>query len=314
MDTGRLGAGSARTLPVSNWPTTLLRSVPDHSVAVELALTIRRATLPPSDAEAAPVDLRAVCAMGRFDARVQPLGADRGGAEAYLVPERVGRFRVLVDPIPRNTASDFAEPPHISPLTYRARARFRVSHEIGHSFFYDTRRPLPERRSPWTEQEETFCDVFASALLVPPQQVAEQAPAAHSIIALARRFATSLQVVAFTAVRVWAGGATVIALMRRTNPRSLVTAHRVVWGISSTGHFIPKGARFEPPSVLEAADRGSAMGHVDSPRRWLAGSFHLDAATTGRRDLVLCVLRPEGAHHTTPPESPTGSQATLFPC
>src|SRR5687768_295172 len=81
-------------------------------------------------------DFRLACAAGGFRPKVAELGTQVGRHEALLVPSHEGGFTVLIDP---RTRRDGVAPS----MTSRRRFRFRLAHEIGHSFFYDRSRKPP---------------------------------------------------------------------------------------------------------------------------------------------------------------------------
>jgi Zn-dependent peptidase ImmA (M78 family) len=79
----------------------------------------------------------------------------------------------------------------------RHRARFRVAHEIAHSFFYARApRQLPVRPGPASEAEEDFCDVFARELLLPSAAAERMPPSAGAIARLQSNFDVSMEVAA----------------------------------------------------------------------------------------------------------------------
>lgn len=78
----------------------------------------------------------------------------------------------------------------------RQRARFRIGHELGHTFFYWRDREEPERHLIDSPAQERFCDAFARALLVPPQVASERPPTCATILDLQREFDVSLEVAA----------------------------------------------------------------------------------------------------------------------
>jgi hypothetical protein len=143
-----------------------------------------------------PVDLLKLCELGGFQIRERRLSAADGGRQAALVPAaRSDRFVIEID----------AEPPGGWDLVpagerealARHRQRFRLGHELAHSYFY-TRRPGqgPRRRVAGSARLEAFCDEYARALLIPPQAAARFAPTAQAIFTLQRRYDTSLELAA----------------------------------------------------------------------------------------------------------------------
>jgi uncharacterized protein DUF955 len=117
-----------------------------------------------------------------------------GTVQADLCPDTSRNlFYLRVDPEP---SGGWDEMPAASRKTIaRHRLRFRVSHELGHTFFYERHRGEgPRRARRWSSREEEWCDEFARSLLV-PATVARALPAtAESVFRLQRRFDVSLEV------------------------------------------------------------------------------------------------------------------------
>jgi hypothetical protein len=118
---------------------------------------------------------------------LRQLRASEGGLQACLIPSEQGGFVVWVDdrPSPSEAASGEAggkRGPN-SPLV-----RFRLAHELAHTFFYEAGRP-PTRRTPPDAAEEAFCDSFAALLLVEQPADARRAviAGAGAVTKLARR-------------------------------------------------------------------------------------------------------------------------------
>jgi hypothetical protein len=119
-----------------------------------------------------------------------------GTVQADLCPDiDSDRFHLRVDPEPANGWDGVAAASRET--IARHRLRFRVSHELGHVFFYKRSRGKgPRRAQRWSNREEQWCDEFARSLLV-PATVAEALPAtARSVFRLQRRFDVSLEVAA----------------------------------------------------------------------------------------------------------------------
>jgi hypothetical protein len=96
--------------------------------------------------------------QARVEVREAPLGPQ--GREAFIAPaEDALRVTINSDLLSRMP----------SPTIRRQRSRFRIAHELGHTFFYLRRARRAVRRSPaGSAWEEAFCDEFARRLLVPP--------------------------------------------------------------------------------------------------------------------------------------------------
>jgi len=174
---------------MTGWPSITLASVPTDRRAAELAGEVRRAVAEPTGAHLdAPVDLGAVCRLGGFQIVRTDFQNSGGTHEALLVPRPDGTFVVLVDPA-RGTSD-------LGPMIGEHRLRFRVAHEVGHGFFYDRARRPPSRLAALSPREETFCNAFAAALLLPPSVAAAWAGSAGELLALRRRYRMSAEAVA----------------------------------------------------------------------------------------------------------------------
>jgi hypothetical protein len=171
------------------WPHRLLSRVPTRSGAIELATEVREAFARQLER---PMDLAAACRAGRFRIRQRTLCARRGGHEALLLPEQRNAFQIWVDPTP---VDGWGERPHAAQQeTARHRFRFRVAHEIAHSFFFRREGGIPRRVVPDSPRQEAFCDQFASALLVPYAVAASCPTEPNAVLRLRESYDVSLQV------------------------------------------------------------------------------------------------------------------------
>ncbi len=119
-----------------------------------------------------------------------------GMVQADLCPD-IGRdrFRLRVDPEPPGGWGETVGAAR--ERLARHRLRFRVSHELGHTFFYERRKGKgPTRARRWTSNEEAWCDEFARSLLVPRTAAAALPATADSVFRLQGRFDVSLEVAA----------------------------------------------------------------------------------------------------------------------
>ncbi len=117
------------------------------------------------DDPAGPLHLRTLCGLGRFRIIERDLSASEGGVEAVLIPQAGNRFRIWIDPTPPGGWDKI--PPKLRPAVRRHRLRFRVAHEIAHSFFYRRDGGEPHRVLADSPEQEEFADAFARSLLVP---------------------------------------------------------------------------------------------------------------------------------------------------
>lgn len=205
--------------------------------------------------------LRDVLRAGRFSCRLADLRASEGGCEALLIPTKGNRFSIVVDPTPRG---GFDEGHPCWRQTLLARLRFRIAHEIGHSFFYDRDGDVPARQGSGSRAEELFCDCFACALLVPLSVLPRIKVTPRAVFALAKRYKVSVEVVA-----------RVVAAYHPDLPRIslyyLPAGSRkplLQWSSAGRGHLLralnaPAAKMFSP--VEPVSKRATAIEHV--PRR-----------------------------------------------
>lgn len=160
-------------------------------------------------------ELRAGCGgspetlAGQWGVRVRSgrLGAAAGGSQARMLPLPAG-FEVTIDPEPAPGEPD-------DPAEAAARWRFRLAHELSHVLFFSKETPhVRVRRA--EAGEETFCDLVAALLLVPPALTAGLDAA--GLVALARSLRAPLSAAvmaaslanppASAATGTWIGGGT----------------------------------------------------------------------------------------------------------
>lgn len=129
--------------------------MPPLHEARSLAREVRDATGGPGSA----IDLEMCCERAGVEIVDAPLGTD-GAREALLAP-LPGRFRIVINSELSSATADES--------VRRRRRRFRIAHELGHTFFYARGSSRPRRNLPvGTSAEERFCDDFARWLLAPP--------------------------------------------------------------------------------------------------------------------------------------------------
>lgn len=108
--------------------------------------------------------------------------------EAVLVPTAHGGFRVGVDDRPPATTHDV-----LCGEARPTRVAFRVAHEIGHTMFFDQQGQEQRRSVAWHPVEETFCDEFASHLLMPDQVLNRIPRTAASLAGASAAFSVPLR-------------------------------------------------------------------------------------------------------------------------
>ncbi len=120
------------------------------------------------------ISMRACCAAAHAEFVQADLQTGRGGCEALLVPLPSGCFRIVVDPTPRKGWGE--TPAGQRSALARHRTRFRIAHELAHTFFYKRKGGRPTRTIPaGSAAEEGFADEFARTLLAPASAGAVQA-------------------------------------------------------------------------------------------------------------------------------------------
>jgi len=199
---------SLRAQACGRWPHHPLTVVPPLREATTLAGAVRTAVQGLRKASQPILDLARLAELGGFDIEERELSARRGMQEAMLIPRKPDRFVICVDPEPPGGWAK-VDAGVQAPLR-RHRMRFRIAHEIGHSFFYSRSGTEPERCVGDSELQEAFCDEFARALLVPEQITARSRVTAAAVWRVHRRFDVSVEVAARALAASWRGRAEVV--------------------------------------------------------------------------------------------------------
>lgn len=147
-----------------------------------------------SDNHGDPLDLEALCDLGRFDVAEKRLHGAKGSLQALLFPRPRNRFTIIVDPEPPGGWSLVA--PEIRSDLHEHRLRFLVCHEAAHSFFFDRDGDRPAATVANSEAQEEFCDSFASELLVPRAGLDDLPATAETVVDLHRRYRVSVEAAA----------------------------------------------------------------------------------------------------------------------
>lgn len=176
---------------LGNWPRLLLDHVPGPEETLGFAAKVRQAVLGVGSPLRPLGDILDICRLGRFSVRERPLGGARGGLEAVLAPAPEDSFEIHVDPEPAGGWGNI--PDAVRPILRRHRLRFRIAHEIAHSFFYARDEAVPHRRVGNSREQEEFCDRFAAEFLLPAAVVARVERSAPALVDLAARYDVSLQ-------------------------------------------------------------------------------------------------------------------------
>lgn|GEM_PF-6999252 len=212
--------------------------------------------------EEAPVDVIALAtALGCTVCRPQRINKARTVEGDLRAHRDRDRFRIRVDPTPRRGWIGMS--PALKAKVARHRFRFRVCHELGHTFFFERGRGKgPKRARPWLASEELWCDEFARSLLVPRAPASQMPLSADSPFALQARFDVSLEVAAR-------------ALFAASNQK----AHIAIW-------FWPTGVDVDPSALL----RQWVSFNTSSLRHWRETALVAEAMTTGQAQGELASL------------------------
>jgi hypothetical protein len=169
-----------------------LREVPGVVATAAIAAVVRKRC---GQADRRTIDLPGLCAAFAATPRVAELGAAQRRREALLIPLPENKFGIAVDPTPPGGWGRI--PQSLRPTLRRHRLRFRVAHELGHTFFYMRRESVaPKRRLFDSEAQESFCDLFSRNLLAPPERAAMVAPTPAALIEFQRECDVSLELAA----------------------------------------------------------------------------------------------------------------------
>lgn len=178
------------------WEAEITSTGRDTLLGRTRAERVREELLGSADRDAPLLDLALdrVCRSARAVVNRERLGAARGQTEALLIPLSDDRFAIAVDPTPPGgwRGVDRALRTELA----RHRLRFRVGHELGHTFFYARGRGEPRRAVADNAAQEAFCDEFARALLVPYGVAARVRCDAIGLLALHREYDVSVHVAA----------------------------------------------------------------------------------------------------------------------
>lgn len=263
------------------WIERTFHEVPHELKALAVAEEIRVGVLNKGE-RFGRCDLDKVCAAGGFRPREVKLSAQDGGLEALLVPEVDGSFAILVDSDPPGRT--------LSPRVRRHRYRFRVAHEIGHSFFFDRSVKPAKRLLSHSSEEEAFCDAFAGALLVHPQISAKERPTPEAVFRLSKTFDVSLQVAGRALAKSHKSIIVLAVGWRPPGPHGKEPAWRILWGVGPT--FIPSNMRLRSEVVDLALEMGHAKGPEELTQTGIAGEFLVNAKSIPPSSSVLVVMTP----------------------
>ena len=121
---------------MASWPHRLLRSAPTPDLGRKFAAQVRGELFADPECRC---QISTVCEAGGFQFRVGRIDGGPHRYEGLLLALPDGGFAITVDPYLANG---------ISEETARHRIRFRLAHEIGHSFFFDRERTPAKHLDP----------------------------------------------------------------------------------------------------------------------------------------------------------------------
>jgi len=269
-----------------SWPDKKLIVVPPLTVATELAMQVRRCAFN-EKYEKVPCNIEIVCKLGGFRVKHFRFVKSQNDHQALLVPIEDGNFEIIVDPSIRSVGNN--ESDVVIPDLELHRLRFRIAHEIGHSFFYDRNVRPPKRLIDSGKQEELFCDHFASVLLVPPSVVATMPIKASSVLKIRKLYSVSAEVAGRSLARM-NPELTIIGLLWKSNPRNENEEMRVVW--SDGPKFVPIGARLKSTIVNSMRFRTEASGVERLDVGGLRGNYSIDVVRPLNGNQVIAVITP----------------------
>jgi hypothetical protein len=177
----------------TDWPHHGLGQLPDLEVLRALVQRVRDAVMG-EQARREALDVDRLCQLGGFDVEETPLHGAEGRLQALLFPRTRNRFAVFVDPEPPG-GWDQVEP-QVQIELREHRMRFRICHEVAHSFFFDRAGEVPTAIVGASAAQEDICDRFASELLIPREAVEDLHPDASSVVHLHERFRVSIEAAA----------------------------------------------------------------------------------------------------------------------
>ena len=270
------------------------------AVARQLALDVRIAVV------GHPIgwcDLERISLAGGFRTKRSHFSRDsKSRHSALLVPRIDGSFDVLVDAVSRIPGKGVI--PRLGQrgtATDVHRFRFRVAHEIGHSFFYNRHARPPTRLLPFSKEEERFCDEFASALLIPPPDVASYPADTSSVFEIQKRYQVSVQAAAHSLARAHPT-VFILGLLRYRHPRTGRIGDRVLW--SHGPGFVPNEARLESIAV-DKATAGCKASIVERLNLGaLRGPYHVVAECPAARKLTVVIAAKDDRPYAGPPYPP----------
>lgn len=175
------------------WPHRDLCQLPELDTLRALVQKVRGAVMGERDGREA-LDIDRLCELGGFDVEETLLHGAEGRLQALLFPRTRNRFSVYIDPEPPGGWARVE--PGVQAELREHRMRFRICHEVAHSFFFDRDGDLPTAIVGTSAAQEDICDRFASELLIPREAIEAMQCDAPSVVEIHERFRVSLEAAA----------------------------------------------------------------------------------------------------------------------
>ncbi|MBQ0798517.1 MAG: ImmA/IrrE family metallo-endopeptidase [Porticoccaceae bacterium] len=267
-----------------NWPDIFLREVPADSDAKELALSVRSSVFDNEKGLFSKCDLRKICESGKFEVTTADFNSTEIKTEALLVPMEGDKFRIVLPVSHSASASLFGKG------VTRHRNRFRIAHEIAHSFFYKRNKNCPVKLTQDSKAEEDFCDLFASYLLMPFDVVSKLPRRPESVDRIGADYDVSLEAAGRSLAKA-NKDILVLGLSWKENPRDKNIGLRVQWSAGDLADFIPNNTRLHSPSALEAFESSKSIENIEYLAVGnLRGMFHISVDKKINRNFTIAIL------------------------
>ncbi len=229
--------------------------------------------------------------------RIAPLRGIRGIQKnkitslSELVPIK-GGFQILVN---SQIASGYPNIYEETRKTHQRSTYFTIAHEIGHTYFYDVKSPIPSRpfKDSGSVAEERLCDIFATELLMPTERFSNDATIilkkersfTKTLLNLSNLYKITLQPIAIRLFELGIHGKNrpvVIKWTRMVNPNKPLNSTpklRVEWAEPARFPYIPRYRSAPVQSIFEQAahSKETIFGTVFIKFGGLNGNYFVEA-------------------------------------
>jgi hypothetical protein len=266
------------------WPYHSLRAVPSLEEARHLATIVREAVMGRRQNDSTRMNLKRACAIARINVRRGRIKNPE--IQTLLTPIKDGSFDLIVDlqEDPKRTKwGDI--------ITERRRTRFRISHEIGHLWFYDYKSVPYGRFFTVNEEEERFCDRFASHLLVPPTSDLLLQADPRALRQVSNIFDVSLEV-AGEALKLVDPTLWILLFSRRNTSNDKGVKIRLDKCYTPEGARLIDGKHIDSEILNKALAIGYCEGCETIKEGQFKGSYYMKALRCGQKEQLLTVWKP----------------------